>query len=776
MSDRPIRVPESYPLVQDPPFSLKGARTLVLALPASRSHLEALCHRTFHWSAPEVRVEPLGQTVLLVLTDVREARARDPLHGFFRYREATFFVPVRGERFGVPFAALHVPFIYPSEGLAVAAGREIYGLPKKPASVSMPSLERLFDGSEAISVHALAAERLDGSAWQDRELLRITSQPQGLVPQVADALLDAIDLAFGGIPGPLAGVGHLLEQRLVQLKQVPDVRTHGTPPRVLYRAVTEVKAPVRALSNVRIAEPAKVRVEIAALASEPIREVLGLPAVSVPSLAASLDMDFLFEEGTTWLERPVQPSAPAQKTRVLVLGGGMGGLAAAHALTDTDARRARFEVTVLSMGHYLGGKGSNLRHPDANLGRRVEEHGIHVFFGFYHNALRLLRSLYAEANRASTDEPSTFDEAFRPEWRVTFHDGSAQCEVTFPRTPATYGAGPQRLEDQLELLLELVRSIGGFAPGSGIALMIASLVARGFGLNVGNRLAAEVIAFAITLVRGVTEDVVLGGKGWDVLDAQDFRAWMHSHRIPGFPDLRQTAIMQVPYDGVFAYEGPDQSTPVLSAGVAARGLLKLVADYERAPYHTMMAGMGEVVFMPMLEVLRARGVRIELFTKVKELRMSGARVGEIVLARQALVTAGQHAYDPVEVVQGVKTWRRDPDASQLSASAIAGKDPMSDAVPDQVGPDVVLTDGLDYDWVICALPAPVTARVLRNHGAMPVLADIEKIPTVATLHLQAWLKDPLFALGWKGQSRVLGGFPQPLNSMLTQDEVMAVEP
>jgi uncharacterized protein with NAD-binding domain and iron-sulfur cluster len=776
MNGRPIRVPESYPLVQDPPFSLKGSRTLLLALPANRARLEALCHRTFHWAAPDVVVEPLGQTVLLVLTDVKEARAKDPLHGFFTYREATFFVPVHGTRNGAPFAALHVPFIYPSEGLAVAAGREIFGLPKKPASVSMPDLDRVFDGTQAITVRALAAQALDGTQWQDRELVRVTSQPQGLVPQLADALLDAIDLAFGGLPGPLAGIGHLLEQRLVQLKQVPDVTTHGTPPRVLYRAITEVKAPVRALSNVRVADASKLRVDVAELASEPIREVLGLPATSVPSVAASLDMDFLFEDGAVWLERPVQPAGPAQKTRVLVLGGGMGGLAAAHALSDTDARRARFDVTVLSMGHYLGGKGANLRHPDAALGRRIEEHGIHVFFGFYHNTLRLMRSLYAEANRAATDDPSTFDEAFRPEWRVTFHDGAGQCEVSFPRTPATYGAGPKRLQEQLEALLEIVRSIGGFAPGAGVATMIASLIARGFGLNVGNRVAAEVMAFAITLVKGVTDDVVFGGQSWDDLDAQDFRAWMHSHRILGFPDLRQTAIMQVPYDGVFAYEGPDQSKPVLSAGVAARGLLKLVADYERAPYHTLMAGMGETVFMPMLEVLRARGVKLELFTKVKEVRMAGARVSEVVIARQAVVTAGQSAYDPVELVAGAKTWRREPDAAQLSASAIAGKDPMSDAVPDQVGPDVVLADGLDYDWVICALPAPVTAKVLRNHATIPELADIEKIPTVATLHLQTWLKDPLFALGWKGQSRVLGGFPQPLNSMLTQDEVMAIEP
>lgn len=776
MSNRPIRVPEAYPLVQDPPFSLKGSRTLMLALPATRARLEAMCLRTFGWAAPDVVVEPLGATVLLVLTDVAEARSADPTHGFFSYREATFFVPVHGTRGGVPFAGLHVPFIYPSDGLAVAAGREIFGLPKKPASVAIPDFADLFAGTHPITVRALAAEQLDGSKWQERAVLEVTSQPQGLAPALADALLDTIDLAFGGVPASLGPIGHLLEQRLVQLKQVPDVATGGTPPRVLYRAVTSVKAPVRALSNVRLADASKLAVSVANLASEPIREVLGLAPVIVPTVAATLDMDFLFEDGEVWLERPIQPTGPGTKTRVLILGGGMAGLSAAHALTDTDERRARYDVTVLSQGHYLGGKGANLRHPDAALGRRVEEHGIHVFFGFYHNTLRLMRSLYAEAARSPAVEPSTFDEAFRPEWRVTFHDGGEKFEVRFPKTPATYGAGPNTLKEQLEVLLELLRGIGGFGTGTGFPQMVAALIARGFGVNVGNRVAAEVLAFALTLVKGVTEDVLLGGKSWDDLDVHDFRDWMHSHRILGFPDLRQTAIMQVPYDGVFAYEGPDQSRPVLSAGVAARGLLKLVTDYERAPYHCMGAGMGETVFMPMTEVLRARGVKLELFAKVKELRMAGARVGEVVYGKQAVVAAGPYAYDPVETIQGVRCWKREPDAAQLSASAIAGKDPMSDAVHDQVGADVVLTDGVDFDWVICALPAPVTAHVLRNHAAIPVLADIAKIPTVATLHLQAWFRDELHTLGWATASRVLGGYPQPLNSMLTQDEILALEP
>jgi uncharacterized protein with NAD-binding domain and iron-sulfur cluster len=764
MTTRPIRIPEAYPLVQDPPFTLDGTRTLLFALPAIRSRLEAMLSRTFGWAAPDLEVQPIGSTVLLVLTDVVAARASDPNLGSFSYREATFFVPIVGTRGGVPFTAMHVPFIYPTEGLAVAAGREVYGLPKKPASIAFPTDPAFFSGASDIDVRTLSSAVFDGSPWQQRSIVSIHSDPQPLAVVLEDALLDAVDALFGPIPG---GVTRLLKQDLVQLKQVADVAPGGLPARVLYRSITHLTAPIGAITNVRLADASKVRVAVANLASEPIREVLGLAPSIVPSLVAGMTMDFRFEAGETWLERPVLPNVPVPRTRVLILGGGVAAMAAAHALTDTDLRRAKYDVRILSEGHYLGGKGANVRNPA--LGERMEEHGLHVIFGFYHNFLRLFRSVYAEAARPPTVEPTTFDEAFRPEWKVIFSDGPDSYEVTFPRTPATYGAGPNTLSEQVEAAYSLVAAL---CTGGTLLNTIAGLCIPGSG----NKIAREIFSFAASLLKGVLEDVVSGDKTWDDLDDLDFREWMKTHRIALLPDPTWSAIMQVPYDGVFAYEGPDQSKPVLSAGIAARGLLKLVTDYERAPYHVMTAGMGECVFMPLYEVLKARGVKFEMFTRIKEVRMDSGRVDQIVLGRQATVTAGRDAYDPVATVSGVRVWKRDPDLAQLSGPVpIAGKDPFSDAVHDQVGADEILTDGADFDWVICALPSNVTAHVLRNHAAHPVLSRIEDIPTVATLHLQAWTKRDVRALGWQWAGHVLGGFPQPLNSMLESHELLTRE-
>jgi uncharacterized protein with NAD-binding domain and iron-sulfur cluster len=768
MLERPTRIPERYPLVQDPPFHLNGTRTFLFLIECDPDRIDALLARTFGWAVPDVVVQRLGKHAILVITDVARAWASDPTLGFFSYREAVFFVPVWGRRGGAPFAGLHVPFIYPDDGLALAAGREIYGLPKKPARLVLPTDADFWAGRAPITVNVRAARSFDGSEWVDRSLLTISSSAQPLTAVIANDLLDTLDAVIGPVPGALGPIGRLLQQDLVQLKQVPDVSTGGVPARVLYRAITRVQAPIRSLADVFLADAQKVRIDLADLASEPVRDVLGLPAVMTPKVAASLRMDFAFDAGEVWIERPdavAPPSGP--KTRVVILGGGAAALAAAHALTDTDARRAKYDVRVLVQGHLLGGKGACTR--SSTRAQRIEEHGIHVIFGFYHNFLRLMRSVYADAARPAHIEPSTFDEAFKPEWRVTFHDGVHQWEVTFPRTPATYGAGKNEPAELVAAAKAFAQAVFGFA--------VDDVLAGIFSPALANPIARDAFWFVLTLIHGVTRDVVLGGKSWDDLDREDFRAWMARHRLPFAPDLSRSALMQVPYDGVFAYVGPDQSRPRLAAGVAARGLLKLVTDYERAPYWTMNAGMGEAVFAPLYEVLRARGVKFEFFSKVKELRMVGGRLDEIVYAHQAKVAAGPFAYRPLVMVGQIPCWPEDPDLAQLVAPVpIAGKNPYSDAVQDQDGPDLVLRDGADFDWVICALPAPVTAHVLRGHLGHPVLSRIAHIPTVATLHLQTWFCDDTRLLGWRWTSRVLGAFRQPLNSMLEEDPLLSVEP
>ena len=86
-------------------------------------------------------------------------------------------------------------------------------------------------------------------------------------------------------------------------------------------------------------------------------------------------------------------SPPGGRRKVAVLGGGVGAMVAAFELTRPELGE-RFEVTVYQPGWRLGGKGASGR--NAQRGQRIEEHGLHVWFGFYENAFTIMRDAYQE--------------------------------------------------------------------------------------------------------------------------------------------------------------------------------------------------------------------------------------------------------------------------------------------------------------------------------------------------------------------------------------------
>src|SRR5437899_7553080 len=102
----------------------------------------------------------------------------------------------------------------------------------------------------------------------------------------------------------------------------------------------------------------------------------------------------------------------SRRTRVAILGGGVGALAAAFEITESAADRERFEVTVYQLGWRLGGKGATGR--NAAMGERIEEHGLHVWFGFYDNAFNMMRRCYDELGRPPGAPLATLADAFKP--------------------------------------------------------------------------------------------------------------------------------------------------------------------------------------------------------------------------------------------------------------------------------------------------------------------------------------------------------------------------
>src|SRR5271170_1030713 len=97
--------------------------------------------------------------------------------------------------------------------------------------------------------------------------------------------------------------------------------------------------------------------------------------------------------------------------KIAILGGGIGSLAAAAELTNDPNWQNNYEVTVYQMGWRLGGKGASGR--NAELCQRIEEHGLHVWLGFYDNAFTVIQAAYAQRPRRPDDPFVTWADAFK---------------------------------------------------------------------------------------------------------------------------------------------------------------------------------------------------------------------------------------------------------------------------------------------------------------------------------------------------------------------------
>ncbi len=129
------------------------------------------------------------------------------------------------------------------------------------------------------------------------------------------------------------------------------------------------------------------------------------------------------------------------RKRIAILGGGMSSLVTAFELTRHAGWRSRYDLTVYQEGWRLGGKGASGR--NAELGQRIEEHGLHILFGFYDNAFRVMRECYGELGRNPNQPLATWDQAFAPQDLVVMEehidDEWVPWAIKFPRNDAVPG-------------------------------------------------------------------------------------------------------------------------------------------------------------------------------------------------------------------------------------------------------------------------------------------------------------------------------------------------
>lgn len=131
------------------------------------------------------------------------------------------------------------------------------------------------------------------------------------------------------------------------------------------------------------------------------------------------------------------------KKKIAVIGGGLGSLATMYYLMNLPNAKDLYDITLYQQNWQLGGKGAS--GVNQEKGCRVEEHGIHFWFGFYENGFHLMKDVYAQLNRPKGYPVATFEQAFKAQPSMDFAqqvDGQwTDWKVDFPSFPGTLGDG-----------------------------------------------------------------------------------------------------------------------------------------------------------------------------------------------------------------------------------------------------------------------------------------------------------------------------------------------
>lgn len=527
------------------------------------------------------------------------------------------------------------------------------------------------------------------------------------------------------------------------------------------------------------------------------------------------------------------------KKRVAILGGGLAGVTAAYEL----AKRGMHEITIYQMGWRLGGKGASGRGVDG----RIEEHGLHIWFGFYENSFRLLREWYASLARPVGAPLARIEDAFAPCELI----GQAEIDpqstaghiqwnaLTLPNpvAPGDPGSGHPypKLEDYARAIFEFIRGMtkatlvdlmnpktmvtavtnvaskliqageGDEEKGKGLLARIEALLARPFAaLQDGDvealraslrslvgllpstpatRNSRYMVDLAGAVLTGLLKDRVFT-RGYDALDGEEFSSWLLRHGLE--PETLESPFMRGVYDTVFGFRDGDPKQPILAAGTGLRSGLRMIFGYKGAFMYTMQAGMGDVVFTPVYQLLKQMGVRFEFFHRVDDLQLSAdkRRIARIAVTRQVDLAAGGTEYDPLVEVKGLACWPSEPRYDQLAqgatlqAMAAAGHNVNLESFwcEWQGGTPYILADGVDFDEVILAIPVASFPHICPE-----LLADtdnkrrpgdteskwklmVDKVETMRTMASQVWLDAGLAELGWRGQPPMLGAFQRPLST------------
>lgn len=528
------------------------------------------------------------------------------------------------------------------------------------------------------------------------------------------------------------------------------------------------------------------------------------------------------------------------KKKVAILGGGAGAMAAAFELSSLPNWQDRFEITVYQLGWRLGGKGASGRNRDHF--NRIEEHGIHLWLGYYENAFQVMRKCYEENGRPLGAPLARWEEAFKPFncqimeeqtpagsefWPVHFcpaagNPGDAsvpshwealilavdgmssmfRSATAMPHTAAAPGLFSRLRQffrgaveaTALELGEILLSEIGALARKlraegtyrspehrqpllekfDSFLMWLWRLLEQHIASQTDARRLWYLMDYCIANLRGYLADDVIN-KGFDSLNDIDYRAWLKKHGASEIT-LHSPAV-----NWTYNFMLHDRST--VAAGVMLHLMGRALLSCKGAVYWKLQAGMGDVVFAPLYEVLKKRGVDFRFFHRVRQILPSedNAAVSEIRLGRQATTKNGE--YQPLLDVKGLPCWPSEPLYEQLvegEALKSQGINLESFWTPWNDVEEVVLRQGVDFDEVVLGISLAGVASVCSELvAAKQAWKDmLTNVQTTATQAFQLWTFPDASGLGWPAWRlpfAVMLTSTEPINSWADMSDIILRE-
>ena len=569
--------------------------------------------------------------------------------------------------------------------------------------------------------------------------------------------------------------------------------------------------------------------------------------------------------------------------KIVIIGGGVSAMTAALYLTEQPDWQQHRTITVYQQGWRLGGKGASGR--NAASGQRIEEHGLHVWFGAYVNSFKTIETVYTKLQRPADSPLSTWQQALKPHsfialeeyiddqwqtWPIDFPllagnpaDGSLDItpwdfikmtlawlkkwifdlQSAAKKANKNIQLSTKKTRDQ-SLLRHLHQQITDLVDdtedawrdfaddikqyssevASTPSLLINTLNKFAHADNTLNPQAYEkkdglVIWYivrklkrwlnsemielldnnaqlrrlyicadlAIAMLVGLVKDKVYR-EGFEVINKFDFRQWLIRNGANEQYSANSAPIRGF-YDLVFAYPAGDLSKPNVEAGVASLAMLRIALCYRGGVMWKMQAGMGDVIFAPLYELLKKRGVKFEYFHQLQNLTPSLSEQGEsfveTVELQQQVSLLADAEYQPLVNVKKLPCWPSEPLYAQINSEQAAllkqhdiNLESFWSDWPSQYEnhfgqplPIKKLNYKEDFDRIVLGVSVASLEHVCSSLLAWDTkfAAQAKQVKTVATQAAQLWLNKTDEQLGWQyipksKEGPILSGFSEPFDT------------